>query len=101
MKVCCCLQYLAYAIKKENEIRALVHDERYVAMVCIPVVVMTIVWSSEIILVFISKEFIPASNILKILALVALVKVLNRPWSVALEAQTGQFLSILSIVVRF
>ena len=72
-----------HASKKENEIRTLVHDaERYVAVVCIPVVVMTIVWSSEIILVFISKEFIPASNILKIVALVALVKVLNRPWSI-------------------
>jgi O-antigen/teichoic acid export membrane protein len=89
-----------HATKKENEIRTLVHDaERYVAMVCIPVVVMTIVWSSEIILVFISKEFIPASNILKILALVALVKVLNRPWSVALRGSDRPDLtSILSII---
>jgi O-antigen/teichoic acid export membrane protein len=89
-----------HASKKENEIRTLVHDaERYVAMVCIPVVVMTVVWSSEIILVFISKEFIPASNILKILALVALVKVLNRPWSVALRGSDRPDLtSILSIV---
>ncbi len=89
-----------HASKKENEIRTLVHDaERYVAMVCIPLVVMTIVWSSEIILVFISKEFIPASNILKILALVALVRVLNRPWSVALRGSDRPDLtSILSIL---
>ena len=89
-----------HASKKENEIRTLVHDaERYVAMVCIPVVVMTIVWSSEIIFVFISKEFIPASNILKILALVALVRVLNRPWSVALRGSDRPDLtSILSIL---
>jgi len=89
-----------HASKKENEIRTLVHDaERYVAMVCIPLVVMTIVWSSEIILVFISKEFIPASNILKILALVALVRVLNRPWSVALRGSDRPGLtSILSIL---
>ena len=60
-----------HANRRGNEIKALVHDaERYVAMVCIPLVVMTVVWSSEIILVFISKEFIPASNILKILALI-------------------------------
>ena len=89
-----------HASKKGNEIRTLVHDaERYVAMVCIPLVVMTIVWSSEIILVFISKEFIPASNILKILALVALVRVLNRPWSVALRGSDRPDLtSILSIL---
>jgi len=89
-----------HANNKGNEIRTLVHDaERYVAMVCIPLVVMTIVWSSEIILVFISKEFIPASNILKILALVALVRVLNRPWSVALRGSDRPDLtSILSIL---
>ena len=89
-----------HASKKESEIRALVHDaERYVAMVCIPLVAMTIVWSSEIILVFISKEFIPASNILKILALVALVRVINRPWSVALRGSDRPDLtSILSIL---
>ena len=44
--------------KKDSEIRTLVHDaERYVAMVCIPLVLMTIVWSSEIILVFIKYFF--------------------------------------------
>lgn len=86
--------------KKESEIKTLVYDtERYVAMVCIPLVLMTIIWSSEIILVFISKEFLPASNILKILALVALIKVLNRPWSVALRGSDRPDLtSILSIL---
>ena len=85
--------------RKDKEITTLVHDaERYVAMVCIPLVAMTIVWSSEIILVFISKEFLSASNILKILALVALVRVLNRPWSVALRGSDRPDLtSILSI----
>jgi|TARA_B100001094_G_scaffold294527_1_gene315219 O-antigen/teichoic acid export membrane protein len=89
-----------HANRKENEIKALVHDaERYVAMVCIPLVVMTVVWSSEIILVFISKEFIPASNILKILALVALVRVLNRPWSIALRGSDRPDLtSILNVL---
>ena len=89
-----------HANKKENEIRTLVHDaERYVALICIPLVAMTIVWSSEIILVFLSKEFLPASNILKILALVALVRVLNRPWSVALRGSDRPDLtSILSIL---
>tara|TARA_B100000886_G_C20405852_1_gene484744 strand:- start:483 stop:1907 length:1425 start_codon:yes stop_codon:yes gene_type:complete len=85
--------------RKDKEITTLVHDaERYVAMVCIPIVAMTVVWSSEIILVFISKEFLSASNILKILALVALVRVLNRPWSVALRGSDRPDLtSILSI----
>jgi len=96
--------------KKNKEIKKLVHDaERYVAMVCIPLVVMTVIWSSEIILVFISKEFIPASNILKILALVALIRVLNRPWSVALRGSDRPGLtsilsilsSILSIILMF
>tara|TARA_B100001250_G_C19811510_1_gene795921 strand:- start:1888 stop:3411 length:1524 start_codon:yes stop_codon:yes gene_type:complete len=86
--------------KKEIKIRTLVHEsERYVAMVCIPLVAMTIVWSSEIILVFISKEFLSASNILKILAFVALIRVLNRPWSVALRGSNRPDLtSILSIM---
>ena len=88
-----------HSSRKDKEITTLVHDaERYVAMVCIPLVAMTIVWSSEIILVFISKEFLSASNILKILALVALVRVLNRPWSVALRGSDRPDLtSILSI----
>ena len=90
-----------HASKKRSEIRILVHDaERYVAMVCIPIVIMTFVWSSEIILVFISKEFIPASNILKILAIVALVRVLNRPWSVALRgADRPDLTSFLSVLM--
>ena len=89
-----------HANKKESEIKTLVHDaERYVALICIPLVAMTFVWSSEIILVFLSKEFLPASNILKILALVALVRVLNRPWSVALRGSDRPDLtSILSIL---
>ena len=90
-----------HASKKGREIRVLVHDaERYVGMVCIPIVIMTFVWSSEIILVFISKEFIPASNILKILAIVALVRVLNRPWSVALRgADRPDLTSFLSVLM--
>ena len=70
----------------EKEIHSSIYDsERYVAMVCIPIVAMTIVWSNEIIEVFISREFLPASRILQFLALAALVKVVNRPWSVALR----------------
>jgi len=86
--------------KKESEIKSLIHDaERYVAIVCLPLVVMTVVWSSEIILVFISREFLPASNILKILALVALIGVLNRPWSVALRGSDRPDLtSVLSVM---
>ena len=70
----------------EKGIKSSIYDaERYVAMVCIPIVAMTIVWSSEIIEVFISREFLPAVRILQFLALAALVKVVNRPWSVALR----------------
>tara|TARA_B100000214_G_scaffold8722_1_gene6360 strand:- start:662 stop:2176 length:1515 start_codon:yes stop_codon:yes gene_type:complete len=70
----------------KKEIHSSIYDsERYVAMVCIPIVAMTIVWSNEIIEVFISREFLPASRILQFLALAALVKVVNRPWSVALR----------------
>ena len=75
-----------HSIKENDKIKSLIYDaEKYVSMVCIPVVVMTVVWSSEIILVFISREFLDASRILKLLALVALVRVVNRPWSVALR----------------
>ena len=75
-----------HSYRKSQEIQRLVHDaERYVAMVCMPLVAMTFVWSSEIIEVFISREFLPASTILKLLALAALVRVVNRPWSAALR----------------
>jgi O-antigen/teichoic acid export membrane protein len=75
-----------HSSRKSQKVQLLVHDaERYVAMVCMPLVVMTIVWSSEIIEVFISREFLPASTILKLLALAALIRVVNRPWSVALR----------------
>ena len=71
---------------KSKKIQSSIYDaERYVAMVCIPIVTMTVVWSNEIILVFISREFLPAVHILQFLALAALVKVVNRPWSVALR----------------
>ena len=71
---------------KSKGIQSSIYDtERYVAMVCIPIVAMTVVWSSEIIVVFISREFLPAVRILQFLALAALVKVVNRPWSVALR----------------
>ena len=71
---------------KSKGIQSSIYDtERYVAMVCIPIVAMTIVWSSEIIVVFISREFLPAVRILQFLTLAALVKVVNRPWSVALR----------------
>ena len=71
---------------KSKGIQSSIYDaERYVAMVCIPIVAMTVVWSSEIIVVFISREFLPAARILQFLALAALVKVVNRPWSVALR----------------
>ena len=69
-----------------KEIKPLIYDtERYVAMVCIPIVSMTVIWSREIIEVFISREFLPATRILQFLALAALVKVVNRPWSIALR----------------
>jgi len=69
-----------------KEIKSLIYDtERYVAMVCIPIVAMTVVWSSEIIEVFISREFLPATRILQLLALAALIRVVNRPWSIALR----------------
>ena len=87
--------------KKELQIKKLIYDtEKYVAMVCIPVVAMTFVWSSEIILVFISKEFLEATHILKILVLVALVRVLNRPWSIALRgSDRPDITSYLSVVM--
>ena len=69
-----------------KEIKPLIYDaERYVAMVCIPIVAMTVIWSHEIIEVFISREFLSATRILQFLALAALVKVVNRPWSIALR----------------
>ncbi|MCS5650265.1 MAG: flippase [Dehalococcoidia bacterium] len=75
-----------HASRKNQEIQFLVYDaERYIAMICVPVVAMTVVWSSEIIEVFLSREFLPASTILQLLALAALVRVLNRPWSIALR----------------
>ena len=87
--------------KKELQIKELIYDtEKYVAMICLPVVAMTFVWSSEIILVFISKEFLEASNILKILVLVALIRVLNRPWSIALRGSNRPDLtSYLSVIM--
>jgi len=97
-----------HSIRDNKKIKSLIYDaEKYVGMVCIPIVVMTIVWSSEIILVFISREFLAASQILKLLALLALVRVINRPWSVALRGADRPeltsllsiFLSILSIVL--
>ena len=90
-----------HSSKKDLEIKGLVYDtERYVAMICLPIVAMTFVWSSEIILVFISQEFLEATNILKILVLVALIRVLNRPWSVALRGSDRPDLtSILSVIM--
>jgi O-antigen/teichoic acid export membrane protein len=94
--------------KSNNEIRSLVYDaEKYVAMVCIPIVVMTIVWSNEIIFVFISREFLAATRILQILVLASLVRVINRPWSVALRGSNRPdltsiiniFSSIVSIIL--
>ena len=93
---------------KKEGIKSSIYDaERYVAMVCIPIVAMTVVWSSEIILVFISKEFLPAARILQFLALAALVKVVNRPWSIALRGSNRPdltsminiFSSIINIIL--
>ena len=93
---------------KKEGIQSSIYDaERYVAMVCIPIVAMTVVWSSEIILVFISKEFLPAARILQFLALAALVKVVNRPWSIALRGSNRPdltsminiFSSIINIIL--
>ena len=88
-----------HASRKNQELHHLVHDaERYIAMVIMPVVAMTIVWSREIIEVFISREFLPASTILQLLALAALVRVTNRPWSIALRGSNRPDLtSIVSI----
>ena len=90
-----------HSIKENEKIKHLIYDaEKYVSMVCIPVVVMTVVWSSEIILVFISREFLEAARILKLLALVALVRVMNRPWSVALRGSDRPDLtSLLNILM--
>ena len=56
------------SIKKDKEVQSLVYDtEKYISMICIPIVAMTVVWSSEIIEVFLSREFLPASTILKLL----------------------------------
>ena len=94
--------------KSNNEIRSLVYDaEKYVAMVCIPVVAMTVVWSYEIIFVFISREFLPATRILQILVLASLIRVINRPWSVALRGSNRPdltsainiFSSIISVIL--
>ena len=75
-----------HSIKKNKEVQSLVYEtEKYISMVCIPVVAMTIIWSSEIIEVFISREFLPANTILKLLTLAALIRVVNRPWSIALR----------------
>ena len=59
--------------------------ERYTAMFALPAVMLTLIWASPVILVFISREFLPAAPILQLLCLVALLRVLNRPWSVALR----------------
>jgi len=86
---------------ENNKIKDLVYDtEKYISMVCVPLVFMTVVWSSEIILIFISREFLEATKILKILAIVALIRVLNRPWSVALRGSDRPDLtSILSVFI--
>ena len=94
--------------KSNDEIRSLVYDaEKYVAMVCIPIVAMTVVWSHEIIFVFISREFLPATRILQILVLASLIRVINRPWSVALRGSNRPdltsainiFSSIISVIL--
>ncbi len=76
-------------------------------MVCIPIVAMTVVWSHEIIFVFISREFLPATRILQILVLASLIRVINRPWSVALRGSNRPdltsainiFSSIISVIL--
>ncbi|MEC9353896.1 MAG: oligosaccharide flippase family protein [Candidatus Thermoplasmatota archaeon] len=65
--------------------QAVSRAERYTAMFALPAVMLTIVWAAPVILVFISREFLPAAPILQLLCLVALLRVLNRPWSVALR----------------
>jgi O-antigen/teichoic acid export membrane protein len=92
-----------HASRKNKELHHLVHDaERYIGMLIVPVVAMTIVWSREIIEVFISREFLPASTILQLLALAALVRVTNRPWSIALRGSNRPDLtSIVSILTGF
>ena len=88
-----------HSASEQSEIFSLVHKtEKYVGMVCIPIVAMTMVFSSEIILVFISREFLPAFKILQWLALVALVQVTNRPWSIALRGSNRpDLVSMVSI----
>lgn len=63
----------------------LLRAERYTAMVALPVVMVTAALAPGVIVVILSREFLPAARILQLLVLVALVRVLNRPWSVALR----------------
>ena len=91
--------------KGTEEIKSIIYNtERYVAMVCIPIVTMTVVWSSEIIEVFISREFLPATRILQLLALAALIRVVNRPWSIALRGSDRpdltSMISIFSSIIN-
>ncbi len=92
-----------HASRKNKELHHLVHDaERYIGMLIVPVVAMTVVWSREIIEVFISREFLPASTILQLLALAALIRVTNRPWSIALRGSNRPDLtSVVSILTGF
>ena len=65
--------------------RSIIRAERYTALVAIPIVLLTVIWAEEVILVFISREFLPAARVLQLLVLVALARILNRPWSIALR----------------
>jgi len=86
--------------RKIQEIQHLVYDaERYIAMVVVPVVAMTVVWSREIIEVFISREFLPAATILQLLALAALIRVVNRPWSIALRGSNRPDLTSIASIL--
>ena len=63
----------------------LLRAERYTAMAALPVVVVTAALAPGVIVVLLSREFLPATRILQLLVFAALVRVLNRPWSAALR----------------
>ena len=72
--------------EKSEGLTGLIHrSERYTLMVTMPVVVVVCIFSSDIIRILLSNDFVDASRALQILVLGSLIMISNRPWSIALR----------------
>ena len=86
--------------EKSEGLSGLIHrSERYTLMVTMPVVVVVYIFSSDIIRILLSNDFVDASRALQLLVLGSLIMISNRPWSIALRgADRPDITSVIGIL---